>query len=77
MALSSDDLCALLRFRYAQTDLLMAHVEPSHVRDMYNFCKRLEGQMYEARARKLIRAQMEGDLERMRGGGVGGVSGDF
>ena len=58
MKLSEEDLCALLRFRYAKVDPLMARVETCHVGAMYAFCKGLRDGMYEETARGLIKWQM-------------------
>ncbi|KAL9071777.1 MAG: hypothetical protein Q9161_004041 [Pseudevernia consocians] len=77
MKLSVEDLCALLRFRYAKDDPLMARVETAHVGAMYAFCKGLRQAMYEETAGGLIKWQMARDLKLMREGGVGVVSEDF
>ena len=77
MRLSEEDLCALLRFRYAKDDPLMARVETGHVGAMYGFCQGLPTKMYEETAKGLIRYQMARDLKLMREGGVGAVSEDF
>ncbi|KAF6218794.1 hypothetical protein HO133_005337 [Letharia lupina] len=77
VVLSSEDLCALLRFRYARTDPLMAGVELGHVGAMYGFCKGWPRELYEEKAENLIRVQMGMDLKLMREGGLGVVSEDF
>ncbi len=77
MKVSDEELCALLRFRYAKDDPLMARVETRHVGAMYDFCQGLQEEMYEETAGGLIRLQMKKDLKLMREGGVGVVSGDF
>lgn len=77
LELSSEDLCALLRFRYARTDPQMAWVELAHVGPMYDFCKRWPKEMYELTAWNFIKQEMGLDLELMRDGGVSVVSEDF
>lgn len=75
--MSSEDLCALLRFRYAETDPLMARVELADLQAMYVFCKGWPKEMYEKHAGGRIRLEMGQDLKLMREGGVGGVNEDF
>lgn len=77
MDLSPEDLCALLRFRYAKTDPLMARVDFEDVKVMYAFCEGRPKEMYEKHACGWIRLEMGQDLRSMREGGVGGVNEDF
>lgn len=77
MDLPSEELCALLRFRYAMTDAQMAAVEPGHVRVMYEFCQEGGKEMYESSAGRWIRLEIGADLKSMKEGGVGGVNDDF
>ncbi|CAD6590335.1 MAG: hypothetical protein ASARMPRED_004728, partial [Alectoria sarmentosa] len=63
MDLASEDLCALLRFRYAMTDPQMAGVEPGRVQVMYEFCREGGKEMYESEAGKWIRVEMEAHLK--------------
>lgn len=75
MNVTREELCELLRFRYAKTDPLMARVEPCHVHSMYDFCKGKE--MYESVSESMIKRQMGRDLKLMREGGQGLVNADF
>lgn len=77
MDLPSEELCALLRFRYAMTDPQMAGVEPDRVGVMYEFCQEGGKEMYESSAGRWIREEIGADLKSMREGGVGGVNEDF
>lgn len=77
IAVSIEDLCALLRFRYAKTDPKMARAEQAHVVAMYGFCKVWGKEMYEKNAWGLIQSQMRDDLRILKEGGEGGVNWDF
>ena len=66
--LSMEDLCALLRFRYARMDARMKGVEESHVLAMREFVGEKGKQMYEVKCPRFIRKEMEVDLRSMREG---------
>lgn len=70
-----EELCQLLRFRYASTDPQMARVELGHLQPMYDLCKGKE--MYESVSKGMIKRYMGRDLKLMREGGDGLVNEDF
>ena len=63
---SMEDLCALLRIRYAEIDPQMENVEECHVDAMDEFCKRQGKQMYEEKYPEFVKKEMEVDLRNMR-----------
>ena len=66
--LSMEDLCALLRFRYARMDARMEGVEERHVLAMREFVGERGKEMYEVKCPRFIRKEMEVDLRSMREG---------
>lgn len=66
--LSMEDLCALLRFRYAGMDARMNGVDESHVLAMREFVGERGKEMYDVR-RWFMRKDMEADLKSIREGG--------
>ena len=69
--LSMEDLCALLRFRYAGVDARMKGVDESHVLAMRDFVKERGKQMYDVKYPRFVRTDMEVDLRSMREGREG------
>ena len=69
-----EDLCALLRFRYAGMDARMERVDERQVLAMREFVRERGRQMYEVRFPRFVRKEMEMDLKCMREGGEGGAS---
>lgn len=75
MEISREELCKLLRFRYAKTDPQMARVQLCHLHSMYEVCKGKE--MYESKVEGVIKREMRKDLGDMRGGVEGLVNENF
>ena len=67
--LSMEDLCALLRFRYAGMDARMKGVDEGQVLAMREFVRERGKQMYETKFPQFIKKEMEGDLRSMRDAG--------
>ena len=67
--LSMEDLCALLRFRYAGMDARMKEVNEGQVLAMREFIRERGKQMYEPKFPRFIREEMERDLRSMRDAG--------
>lgn len=61
--LSAQELCALLRFRYARDDKQMERVGRCDIVAMREFCDRRGKIWYEVEARELIRKEMQRDLK--------------
>ena len=64
-----EDLCALLRFRYAGMDARMKEVDESRVSAMREFVRERGKQMYEVKFPRFVRKEMEVDLRSMREAG--------
>lgn len=73
--LSTEELCALLRFRYPRED--KQGLERWHILAMKEFCERQGKDWYEVEARELIKKEMQRDLRLLMEGAKRAVSEDF